>query len=268
MSYDGSPPDPPQPDPSRPGASGDQPDPYAAPPPSNPYGGSHAAPPPPNPYGQPQPGPYGEPAPYGDPNPYGGQTASVPPPNPYGGQTTSVPPPNPYGGQPATGPAFVFGGYASWISRVVAYLIDAFLGGLAGFPIWIGYGLLISNATTTTDAQGVDHIHVHSAAGSTLLILIGVLTGLAFFVWNQCIRQGRTGATLGKSVLAIRTVHADMQPIGAGLAFLRYLLNIVNALPCYLGYLWPIWDDRKQTFADKIMSTYVIKASEPQPPVY
>jgi uncharacterized RDD family membrane protein YckC len=255
MSHFGSPPDPPQPDPDQPGASGDQPDPYGAPPPPSPYGGSHAAPPPPAPYGQQQPGPYGEPTPYGDTNP-------------YGGQTPNVAPPNPYAGRPTTGHAFVFGGYASWISRVIAYLIDGFLGALASLPIWIGYGLLLANATTTTDAQGVDHVHFHSAAGSTVLILIGFLTGLAFFVWNQCIRQGRTGATIGKSLLAIRTVHADMQPIGAGLAFVRYLLNIVNGLPCYLGYLWPIWDAKKQTFADKIMSTYVIKASEPQPPVY
>ena len=245
MSQYGSPPDPSQPDPNNPGAAGGQPDPYGAPPPPNPYG-SHAAPY--DPSAQQQPGPYG------DPNPYAVQP--------------SAPPANPYGGQPATGPAFVFGGYASWISRVVAYLIDGFLGALAGFPIWIGYGMLIANATTTTDAQGVDHVHFHSAAGSTILILIGAVTALAFFVWNWCIRQGRTGATVGKSLLAIRVVHADMLPIGAGLSFLRYLLNIVNGIPCYLGYLWPIWDDKKQTFADKIMSTYVIKASEPQPPAY
>jgi uncharacterized RDD family membrane protein YckC len=248
MSQYGSPPDPNQPDPSQPDPNNPgagQPDPYGAPPPPSPYG-SHAAP-----Y---HPGAQQQPGPYGDPNPYGGQP--------------SAPPPNPYGGQPATGPAFVFGGYASWISRVVAYLIDGFLGALAGFPIWIGYGMLIANATTTTDAQGVDHVHFHSAAGSTILILIGVVTALAFFVWNWCIRQGRTGATIGKSLLAIRVVHADMLPIGAGLSFLRYLLNIVNGIPCYLGYLWPIWDDKKQTFADKIMSTYVIKASEPQPPAY
>ena len=49
---------------------------------------------------------------------------------------------------------------------------------------------------------------------------------------------------------------------------LRYLLNIVNAIPCYLGYLWPLWDSKRQTFADKIMSTYVIKATTPQPRVY
>ncbi len=239
------PPDPAQPDRDEPGAADGRPDPYGAPPPPSPYG-SHAAPY--DPSAQQQPGPYG------DPNPYAVQP--------------STPPANPYGGQPATGPAFVFGGYASWISRVIAYLIDGFLGALAGFPIWIGYGMLIANATTTTDAQGVDHVHFHSTGGSTILILIGVVTALAFFVWNWCIRQGRTGATVGKSLLAIRVVHADMLPIGAGLSFLRYLLNIVNGIPCYLGYLWPIWDDKKQTFADKIMSTYVIKASEPQPPAY
>ena len=45
-------------------------------------------------------------------------------------------------------------------------------------------------------------------------------------------------------------------------------INIVNAIPCYLGYLWPLWDAKRQTFADKIMSTYVIKAVTPQPRVY
>ncbi len=28
---------------------------------------------------------------------------------------------------------------------------------------------------------------------------------------------------------------------------------------CYLGYLWPLWDKKKQTFADKIFGTYSIK---------
>jgi uncharacterized RDD family membrane protein YckC len=268
MSYDGPPPGPAQPgppdpdpsDPGQPGAAGQQAAPYDAAAP-NPYGA-----PGPNPYGAPGPNPYGAaaPNPYGapGPNPY-----DAPAPDPY---DASAPhpygAPAPYGQQPA--PAFTFAGYASWTSRVVAYVIDGFLGAVAGFPLWIGYALLFGNATTTTDADGVEHVHFHSAGAATALILAGVVTSLAFFIWNQCIRQGRTGASLGKSVLAIRLVHADMQPIGGGLAFVRYLLNIVNAIPCYLGYLWPIWDDKKQTFADKIMSTYVIKASEPQPPAY
>ncbi len=128
--------------------------------------------------------------------------------------------------------------------------------------------MLISNATTTTDANGVEQVQFHSTGASVALIVIGILTGFAFFVWNQCIRQGRTGASLGKSVLALRLVGQDMVPIGGGLAFARYLLNIVNAIPCYLGYLWPLWDSKRQTFADKLMGTYVIKATTPQPRVY
>ena len=27
----------------------------------------------------------------------------------------------------------------------------------------------------------------------------------------------------------------------------------------YLGYLWPLWDDKRQTFADKILSTVVVE---------
>ena len=69
-------------------------------------------------------------------------------------------------------------------------------------------------------------------------------------------------------MLAIRLVNVDQQPIGPGWSFLRYVLHIVDAIPCYLGYFWPIWDSHKQTFADKIMHTYVIHATEPQPRPY
>ena len=39
-----------------------------------------------------------------------------------------------------------------------------------------------------------------------------------------------------------------------------YPVCIASATPmvCYLGWLWPLWDRRNQTFADKIMNTVVI----------
>ena len=52
------------------------------------------------------------------------------------------------------------------------------------------------------------------------------------------------------------------QPIGAGMSFVRQLAHIVDSLLCYLGYLWPLWDRKRQTFSDKIMSTVVI--NQPQ----
>ena len=52
---------------------------------------------------------------------------------------------------------------------------------------------------------------------------------------------------------------ADGSYVGGGTAFLRELAHVIDGLPCYLGYLWPLWDDKRQTFADKICSTVVVR---------
>ena len=229
------------PDPEQPGQPGQQP-------PSDPYG----APPPPNPSGDGQANPYGAPPAQ---NPYGGGQANPygAPANPYGGQA------GPYGQQPAP---VASSGYASWISRVAAALIDGLLAAVAGLPAWIGYGILIANSTTTTDAAGNTTTHVSGGAGAAILIVVGIITYIAFWVWNVCIKQGRTGATIGKGVLAIRLINRQGQPIGAGMSFLRQLVHVLDGI-CYIGYLWPLWDAQKQTFADKIMGTVVVNASNP-----
>ena len=178
-------------------------------------------------------------------------------------------PTNPYAGPAAHKPTFGFGGYAGWFTRVGAYLIDQIASLVAGIPLWIGYGILIANTSTTTNVDGTTTSSYSGSIGVPLvLILLGAVTSIAFFVWNVCIRQGRTGASVGKSVLAIRLVNSDLQPIGGGWSFLRSILHIVDSIPCYLGYLWPIWDSRKQTFADKIMNTFVIQATTPGPRPY
>jgi hypothetical protein len=40
----------------------------------------------------------------------------------------------------------------------------------------------------------------------------------------------------------------------------RYFVHIVDAIPCYLGYLWPLWDSENRTFTDMILNTRVYKA--------
>jgi len=174
-------------------------------------------------------------------------------------------PTNPYAGPNRSRPTFGFGGYAGWLTRVGAYVIDYLCGLVAAAPAIVGQVLYLSTARTTFDARGRSVTHFHHTDLSLALLGIGYLTALVFTIWNVYFRQGRTGATLGKSLLAIRLVNADLQPIGAGWSFLRQILHFVDALPCMLGFLWPIWDSRKQTFADKIMGTFVIQATNPQP---
>lgn len=137
--------------------------------------------------------------------------------------------------------------YASWFKRVGSYLIDALLVAVAYFPAIIG---------TIISSGGGDAL-------GTFLIVVGAVLSLAVFVWNTCLRAGRTGYSIGKGVLGIKLVgERSREPIGPGMAFLRYLCHIVDALPLYLGYLWPLWDEKRQTFADKIVHTVVL--NEPQ----
>lgn len=199
------------------------------------YGTTPQDPTQPNPYGQPQqPNPYGQQPAYGEPAAYGQPTY----------------------GAPAAMPA---GGYASWFKRVGAYLVDGILGALAGFPLWIGYGILIAGAETTTNADGTTTTSFSGGPAATILIFVGVVTSLAFWIWNTCIRQGRTGYSIGKGVLGIKLISEQTgQPMGGGMSFVRQLAHIVDSLPCDIGYLWPLWDSKRQTFADKIMKTVVI----------
>jgi uncharacterized RDD family membrane protein YckC len=98
-----------------------------------------------------------------------------------------------------------------------------------------------------------------TSGGSLTLIAIGGVLSLAAFLF-LVYREGKTGQTPGKRIVGIRLLReADGAALGFGLAFGRRLLHVLDGLPCYLGYLWPLWDSRKQTFADKMVHTVVIR---------
>jgi uncharacterized RDD family membrane protein YckC len=185
------------------------------------------------------------------------------PSGPTGGPTWEQGPPPPagygYGATAAPGygqPAGVEPPYANWLYRVGSYLID---GLLHGVPASIGSAIYNASITRTVVNDRVVETSGPSAAATIILVLLSLLS-IGIFVWNTCLRQGRTGQSVGKGIVGTRLVSASTgQPIGGGLAFVRYLCHILDALPCYVGFLWPLWDRQRQTFADKIVGTYVVK---------
>ncbi|MGH4009751.1 MAG: RDD family protein [Pseudonocardiaceae bacterium] len=105
-----------------------------------------------------------------------------------------------------------------------------------------------------------------------ILLAIGVATGNgvlssltvagylglgAFGLWNSGYLQGTTGQSVGRRVARTALVTIETrQPIGSGKALLRLFCH---SLEFVIGYLWPLWDDKRQTFADKIVGTVVIR---------
>jgi Raf kinase inhibitor-like YbhB/YbcL family protein len=55
-----------------------------------------------------------------------------------------------------------------------------------------------------------------------------------------------------------KAVEPDGQPVGSLMAFVRRFLHAVDALPCFIGLLFPLWDIRRQTLADKLARTVVL----------
>lgn len=98
---------------------------------------------------------------------------------------------------------------------------------------------------------------------------LGVIASLAllgFFIWNWVIVQGQTGQTIGKRQQRVRLVKVGTgQPLGPGMAFVRYLVGgLLAAITCgvygVLDYLWPLWDANKQRLTDKILGNTVVVA--------
>src|SRR4051812_9683919 len=72
--------------------------------------------------------------------------------------------------------------------------------------------------------------------------------------------HGRTGQTPGDAALGIRVVDIDTgEVIGYGRAFGRVLVSIVSTLVLLIGYLWMLWDKRKQTWHDKAVSSLPVR---------
>jgi len=168
-------------------------------------------------------------------------------------------------GQPVGANGYPQSAYAHWGQRVGSYLLDA----LVPLPFYVvsavGVVLLFTGMRSSYDAVGNEVVRLEGLAWVGIAIaVIGYLGALAFGIWNIVFRQGRTGWSIGKKVMGIRLIRvSDGRPMGAGMCFVRQLAHFFDSLLCYIGYLWPLWDERRQTFADKLLDTVVVVAAEP-----
>jgi uncharacterized RDD family membrane protein YckC len=194
-----------------------------------------------------------------------------PPPPPLGGEYP--PPPPPAGGYvpPPPGPAIRSlpnQAYTPWLTRVGAYLIDTL-----PFAVILGAGwLILQNSVDTaclTDITQYDVDQICTTAYSTLGMAVmwgAVLVGLVYLVWNYGYRQGTTGSSIGKSVLKFKVVSENTgHPLGFGLSVLRQITHVVDAVPFYVGYLFPLWTAKRQTLADKMMATVCLPLEHAAP---
>lgn len=133
--------------------------------------------------------------------------------------------------------------------RLISFLIDYAIP-LLTIPIIVTYIIVFILAGIGVSTTG---------DGGVFTVVTGFLGGIAFVVWNSGYRQGATGQSFGRQVTKTKLVKITTgRPIGFGMALLRLVCHIVDCFPAYYGFLRPLWDPKRQTFADKIVRTVVI----------
>ncbi|HEX3824155.1 MAG TPA: RDD family protein [Mycobacteriales bacterium] len=119
---------------------------------------------------------------------------------------------------------------AAWGWRVLGYIIDAVIIFIPAFIVGIAVG-----------RAGYD--------------VVALILGLIIAYLN-----GAQGQSPGKRVVGLRLVReSDGQLIGGGMGIVRAIAHILDTIACLVGWFWPLWDDKRQTFADKIIGTVVVK---------
>ena len=145
------------------------------------------------------------------------------------------------GGYPGGSPS----AYAHWGTRLGAFAIDY----IGPFIVVYVIGIILAAAFGNPGA---------AIGGALILALLG------FEIWNLFIRQGKTGQTIGKGLFGIMLIDEQTgRPPGGGMTFVRYLAKTIDSLACYVGWLFPLWDAKRQTISDKLVHTVVVPGGDP-----
>ena len=153
-----------------------------------------------------------------------------------------------------TPPPVILGRYAGFFSRAVAYVLDRIIVFGISFVILmvIEYFLRLLR---------IDQWLENLSGDATLNVIVVLL--LSALVINLLVTIGYnvgfwllSGQTPGKRVLGARVMRTDGTRLRLGNALRRQVGYWISGIFC-LGFLWILFDNRRQGFHDKLAGTIV-----------
>jgi Mce-associated membrane protein len=119
-------------------------------------------------------------------------------------------------------------------------------------------------AALTTLALVSFAVPVRGAWWWSCMSAIGVV--ILVMLVNRLLLPTITGWSLGRALFGIAVVGRDGAAIGPWTLLLRDLAHLLDTASV-VGWLWPLWDSRRRTFADLLLRTEVrrVQSDEPLP---
>jgi uncharacterized RDD family membrane protein YckC len=137
-----------------------------------------------------------------------------------------------------------YGQYAGFVSRLIAFTIDALILAVV-FGIITAMGQFLGKTLNVSSTM----LHLIAIGSAALNFIIYVAYYITF--WTLA------GQTPGKYVMGLRIVATDGSAVRLGFAA-RRLVAYWLSVPLFWGFLITLIDDRRQDFPDKFARTFVL----------
>ncbi|WP_333889864.1 RDD family protein [Mycolicibacterium gadium] len=135
---------------------------------------------------------------------------------------------------------------ASWPARAGAIAIDVLL----------GVAVIATMAVSAWSAPWLGWLWwVYVATAACVIVAMAV---------NRLLLPTITGWSLGRAVFGIAVRTQDGAAPGVLRLVGRDLVHLLDTAALFVGWLWPLWDGRRRTFADLLLRTEVHNAERPQ----
>ncbi len=158
------------------------------------------------------------------------------------------------------------GQYAGFVSRAIAFVLDiliviaiiAVINGTIALTLDFFLGFDVASCPPLSFGNGVFQSGlICHVANLTRLVLTFVAAPVYFgLFWTL------GGQTLGQYAMGLRVVRLDGKRMTFWRSLVRWIGYFVSFLALGVGYLWVLWDDRRQGFMDKLAKTVVIYSWE------
>ena len=154
--------------------------------------------------------------------------------------------------------------YAGFWLRFVAYIIDQFVIGIAGFiiavPIIIGivaFGINLKGINEPADFFSHDGLLMVS--GIVGMVVLAIIISIVMkWLYYALMESSKFGGTLGKMALSIKVVDMDGNGITFGRATGRYFSRFLTNMTLLIGYIIAGFTMKKQALHDLITDCLVV----------
>ncbi|MGV0871334.1 RDD family protein [Mycolicibacterium sp. XJ879] len=128
---------------------------------------------------------------------------------------------------------------ASWPARAGAFAVD----------VLVGLGVLATLALVAWTAPLRGWLWwVFTVTAAIVVLAMAV---------NRLVLPAVKGFSLGRALFGIAVVNRTGSPVGVWRLLVRDLAHLLDTAALFIGWLWPLWDRRRRTFADLLVRTEV-----------